>query len=103
MDRCQTCGDLIHNFQSDFWIKSSAALDEIAQRLPFYILHRIKIALAALSTMKYRGNVWMAYAGCSPSLPYKGPARRLIADNQPVKHLHRHRASQINIDRLARP
>src|SRR5260221_10711098 len=102
MDRCQTCGDLTNNFQSDFWIKSSAALDEVAQRLPFYILHRIKIALADLSKMKYRGNIWMADAGCSSCLPYKAPARRFIADKQGVNHLQRHRASQIDIDRLVR-
>src|SRR5215469_12415874 len=100
MNRNQTCGDLARNFQSDLWLKSSAAFDKVPKRLPFHILHRIEIAVTALPKMKHRRNIRMTHARRRPCLPYKAPASRFVADKPRVNHLQRHLTLQIDIDRF---
>src|SRR5580704_14589514 len=78
--RNQTGSDLRRNFQRQLYLKPTGAFDKILKRLPFYILHRVKVVMTDSAEVEDRGNIRVTNARRRAGFAQKTKARRLISE-----------------------
>jgi hypothetical protein len=57
VDRGQTGGDLLYDFERQLHLEASRAFDEVLKRFPLYKLHRVKVVLIGSAQVEDRRNI----------------------------------------------
>ena len=76
--RRQTRGDLPRNFQSQFHVKPTRALDEVIESFSLDKLHRVEVVAPLSAQVEDGGDVGMTHTRGGTRFPEKPYPRRLV-------------------------
>ena len=81
-------------------LQTTGTFDEVPQCFPLHKLHCVEIVVADPSEVEDRGDVCVAHAGSRTRLAQKTKPSRFILEILFTDDLQRHRASEIDVERL---